>query len=74
MSRAIVVVLDSFGIGCAPDAEKFGDAGADTFGHIAEYRHKQGKPLHLPNLTRWDCLKLIKRLRDFMPEVTNLPL
>lgn len=35
MTRAIVLVLDSFGIGAAPDAERFGDAGADTLGHIA---------------------------------------
>jgi phosphopentomutase len=34
--RAIIAVLDSFGIGAAPDAERFGDAGANTFGHIAE--------------------------------------
>ena len=35
MRRAIVLVLDSFGIGSAPDADKFGDQGADTLGHIA---------------------------------------
>lgn len=35
MTRAIVLVLDSFGIGAAPDAADFGDAGADTLGHIA---------------------------------------
>ncbi|MDV6317129.1 phosphopentomutase [Idiomarina sp. HP20-50] len=52
MSRAIVLVLDSFGIGSAPDAAKFGDEGADTFGHIAEYRQQQGRPLQVPNLTR----------------------
>jgi phosphopentomutase len=34
--RAIIVVLDSFGIGAAPATERFGDAGANTFGHIAE--------------------------------------
>lgn len=37
MARAFILVLDSFGIGAAPDAEKFGDVGADTFGHIAEW-------------------------------------
>lgn len=31
-----VVVMDSVGIGEAPDAAKFGDAGAHTLGHIAE--------------------------------------
>ena len=35
MTRAIVLVMDSFGIGAAPDADRFGDAGADTLGHIA---------------------------------------
>jgi phosphopentomutase len=45
MSRAFLFVLDSVGIGGAPDAEKFGDSGANTFGHIAEKI-----PLHVPNL------------------------
>ena len=31
-----MIVIDSFGIGAMPDAEKFGDAGADTYGHIAD--------------------------------------
>jgi phosphopentomutase len=35
MARAFLFVLDSFGIGGAADAERFGDSGADTFGHIA---------------------------------------
>lgn len=35
MARAFLFVLDSFGIGGAADAERYGDAGADTFGHIA---------------------------------------
>ena len=39
-------MLDSFGIGAAPDAADFGDKGADTLGSIA----KSGK-LHIPNLT-----------------------
>lgn len=60
MSRAIVLVLDSFGIGSAPDAAKFGDNGADTFGHIAEYRQKQDHPLKIPNLTRLGLLEAHK--------------
>jgi len=35
MARAFLFVLDSFGIGHAPDAARFGDEGANTFGHIA---------------------------------------
>jgi phosphopentomutase len=50
MTRAVVLILDSFGIGAAPDAARFGDAGADTFGHIARWRQTQGRPLQLPNL------------------------
>ena len=36
MARSIILLLDSFGIGYAHDAEKFGDSGADTLGHICE--------------------------------------
>jgi phosphopentomutase len=52
MTRAIILVLDSFGIGATADAEAFGDAGADTFGHIAKARAAAGRPLQLPNLER----------------------
>ncbi|MCP5540961.1 MAG: phosphopentomutase [Akkermansiaceae bacterium] len=34
MKRALLIVLDSVGIGHAPDAATFGDEGADTIGHI----------------------------------------
>ena len=34
MSRVFLTVLDSFGIGAAPDAHEFGDAGANTLGSI----------------------------------------
>ena len=36
MKRALLIVLDSVGIGHAPDAEEFGDCGANTVGHIRE--------------------------------------
>lgn len=35
MPRAFLFILDSFGIGGAPDAARFGDEGANTLGHIA---------------------------------------
>ncbi|GAA0346881.1 phosphopentomutase [Bacillus carboniphilus] len=44
--RIFLVVMDSVGIGEAPDAEEFGDKGADTLGHIAE--HMNG--LKMPNM------------------------
>lgn len=37
MARAFILVLDSFGIGAAPDADKFGDVGSDTLGNIAAW-------------------------------------
>jgi phosphopentomutase len=36
MPRALVIVLDSVGIGGAEDADLYGDVGSDTVGHIAE--------------------------------------
>lgn len=59
MSRALIVVLDSVGIGGAQDAQDYGDAGADTVGHIAQACAegrgdrtglRQGL-LHLPHMT-----------------------
>lgn len=44
--RIFIIVMDSVGIGEAPDAEKFGDKGADTFGHIAESMNG----LDMPNI------------------------
>lgn len=46
-NRIIVIVTDSVGAGDAPDAEKFGDKGADTYGHI-----DANVPLKVPNLRR----------------------
>ena len=50
--RAFLIVMDSVGIGGAPDADKFfnrdlPDTGANTVGHIA-----QARPLLMPNLDR----------------------
>lgn len=36
INRTIIIVLDSFGIGELPDADKYGDLGANTLGHIYE--------------------------------------
>lgn len=37
MARVFLFILDSFGIGNAPDAEQFGDEGANTFLHICDH-------------------------------------
>ncbi len=53
MRRALWLVLDSFGLGAAPDAADYGDAGADTYGHIAAACATAARgPLHLPELER----------------------
>ena len=36
INRTIIIVLDSLGIGELPDADKYGDIGANTLGHIYE--------------------------------------
>ena len=59
MARAIILLLDSFGIGHAADAERFGDKGADTLGHICSWmaenrKNEDGSPkfLYLPNMAK----------------------
>ncbi len=53
MARAIILVLDSFGIGSTDDAGTFGDEGANTLGSIARVRAESATgPLKLPNLAR----------------------
>ena len=57
MKRAVILVMDSFGIGATADADKFGDAGSNTIGSIAKAcaggRADIGRkgPLHLPVLS-----------------------
>lgn len=60
MSRAFIIMLDSFGIGATEDAINYGDQGADTLGHIIDHcqtgrANKSGVrqgPLNIPNLSR----------------------
>ncbi len=40
-----LIVMDSVGIGEAPDADKFGDVGSDTLGHIAEEMNGLNMPV-----------------------------
>lgn len=46
--RMFIIVLDSVGIGEAPDAKEFNDEGADTLGHIAEKMNG----LTMPNMAK----------------------
>src|SRR5690242_4069726 len=57
MPRAFVLVMDSVGIGGAPDAARYGDEGANTMLHIAQAcarnevdRDRRHGPLHVPHL------------------------
>jgi len=68
MTRAIILIMDSLGIGASEDAPNYGDQGANTLGHIAE-ACDQGKgdrdglrhgPLRLPNLARWGMGKALQ--------------
>lgn len=63
-NRIVLMVLDSAGIGEMPDAESWGDAGADTLGHILESRK-----VNLPNLQRLG-LANIRPLQD-LPAIEN---
>lgn len=58
--RVIWVILDSVGIGEAPDADCFGDVGADTLGNLLRSRGH----LHVPNM---------EKLGLFQIEGTTLP-
>ena len=60
MNRAIILVLDSLGLGSSDDAHLYGDEGSDTLGHIIEAcesgnanSDKRKGPLLIPNLIRW---------------------
>lgn len=56
MGRAIILMMDSFGIGATDDAGRFGDTGANTFGSIARERARH-QPLALPNLARLGLIR-----------------
>ena len=53
MSRTIILLMDSFGIGYAHDAVSYGDEGADTLGHICQWlKENSERSLYLPNLAK----------------------
>ena len=58
MPRVFILVMDSFGIGGAIDAADFGDAGADTFGHIAD----NYPDLKIPNLVKLGLVKVSNKV------------
>lgn len=54
--RIFTVVIDSLGIGAMDDAEKYGDIGVNTLGHIAESVDR----LNIPNLQKLGIANLCK--------------
>ena len=63
--RIFVIVIDSLGIGEMPDAERFGDAGTNTLGHISgsvdSFEIPNLQKLGMANLTP---LKQVKPLKE----------
>jgi len=69
MGRAVILVMDSFGIGSTDDAERFGDAGANTLGSIARERAISGAgPLKLPNLSRLGLMLAAEESAGELPQ------
>ncbi len=48
IKRAVIIVLDGFGVGELPDAAAYNDGGSDTLDHVAE----AAKGLRIPNLIK----------------------
>jgi phosphopentomutase len=72
--RVCLIVLDSLGVGGAPDADRFGDEGADTLGHIARACARgladtgRRGPLSLPNLAALGLGRAAELATGVMPE------
>ena len=85
MARALVLILDSLGIGASADADRFGDAGSNTLGHIAKacaegradgrrfaQQQPNSGPLHLPHLERLGLLHALRSSTGQTPATTDL--
>ncbi|MFL4468441.1 phosphopentomutase [Tateyamaria armeniaca] len=81
MSRAFLVVMDSIGIGGAPDADAFfngevPDTGANTLGHIIEACEagraddERSGPLNIPTLTELGVLEVMALANGGMAPTT----
>ncbi len=73
MSRAFLMVMDSVGIGGAPDAASYGDTGSDTFGNIVracaagrgDRAGLRSGPLLTPNLDRLGLRQAARAASNF---------
>jgi phosphopentomutase len=75
MARAIVLVIDSFGIGYSPDAIDFGDVGANTLANLSQaYFDATGKKITLPNLSAMGLIKACQQASNqAFPHHESLP-
>jgi phosphopentomutase len=81
MARAFLFVLDSFGIGGAPDALRYGDDGSNTLGHIAEFcaagaadrAGLRSGPLQLPNMSALGLVHIAKLASGRFPAGMPVP-
>jgi len=70
MPRAIILVIDGFGLGHAPDAEAFGDVNANTFANLAEkFKQNKKRQLKLPNLSKLGLVKACEQASNRILEV-----
>jgi phosphopentomutase len=82
MARAFIFVLDSFGIGGAADAARFGDEGSNTFGHIAEACRTgagdraglRSGPLRIPNMLSLGLVRAAEIATGKKPAGLDAPL
>ena len=69
MKRAIILVLDSLGLGSSDDSHLYGDEGSDTFGHIIEEcdlgkanRSERSGPLEFQIYLDGDLVRLLLKV------------
>jgi phosphopentomutase len=68
MPRAFLIILDSFGIGGAPDAAAYGDEGANTFGHIGDR-----VPLQIPTMMSLGLARACQAASGHVPKRVEPP-
>jgi len=80
MKRVVLIIMDSFGIGAASDADQFGgegfnDVGSNTFGHIAEFfargkadNDQRSGPIRMPNLNALGLGHACQNSSGYFPE------
>jgi phosphopentomutase len=66
--RALVAILDSVGVGAAPDASQYGDEGANTIGHILD----QIPGLRLPAMDSMGLREVISGDLEIAPATARI--